>query len=128
MKAPGLQNKLYNMKRLPLLILILFIQLALINAQSVKKGKYGDGPDSIAPVGIVKGLSDEQLLETVQRQLSDSSGMAHTLIVVWRWKEVILFLQNTIGIISMKPGMNPTSVKHLLVLMLVLSAVLALVS
>jgi len=68
LKAPGLQNKLYNMKRLPLLILILFIQLALINAQSVKKGKYGDGPDSIAPVGIVKGLSDEQLLETVQRQ------------------------------------------------------------
>ena len=32
------------------------------------KGVYSDGADSIAPSGIVKGLSDEQLLETVQKQ------------------------------------------------------------
>ncbi len=31
-------------------------------------GRYGDGPDSIAPVGILPGLSDEQLMEVVQRQ------------------------------------------------------------
>ena len=33
-----------------------------------KLGKYGDGPDSIAPVGILPKLSDEQLMEVVQRQ------------------------------------------------------------
>ncbi len=37
-------------------------------SQPLSKGKYGDGPDSIAPVGIIPGLNDEQLLETVQRQ------------------------------------------------------------
>lgn len=37
-------------------------------AASLTKGKYGDGPDSIAPVGIVKNLTDDQLLETVQKQ------------------------------------------------------------
>ncbi|MDP4269694.1 MAG: hypothetical protein Q8909_06175 [Bacteroidota bacterium] len=31
-------------------------------------GRYGDGPDSIAPVGVLKNLTDDQLLETVQRQ------------------------------------------------------------
>jgi hypothetical protein len=35
---------------------------------SLSKGKYGDGPDSIAPVGVIKGLSDGQLMETIQRQ------------------------------------------------------------
>lgn len=39
-----------------------------MHAQPLKKGKYGDGPDSIPAVGIVKGLSDDRLLETVQRQ------------------------------------------------------------
>jgi len=29
---------------------------------SLTKGKYGDGPDSIAPVGIIKNLRDDQLL------------------------------------------------------------------
>lgn len=39
------------------------------NAQlSLTKGKYGDGPDSIAPVGVKRGLTDEQLMETVQKQ------------------------------------------------------------
>ena len=28
---------------------------------SLTKGKYGDGPDSIAASGIIKNLSDEQL-------------------------------------------------------------------
>lgn len=37
------------------------------SAQKIKK-TYPDGPDSIPPVGVIKGLSDEQLLETVQRQ------------------------------------------------------------
>lgn len=35
---------------------------------SLANGIYGDGPDSIPPVGVVRGLSDEQLLETIQRQ------------------------------------------------------------
>ncbi len=35
---------------------------------SLAQGRYGDGPDSIPPVGVVRGLSDEQLLETIQRQ------------------------------------------------------------
>lgn len=35
---------------------------------AVKKGKYGDGPDSIAPVGVIKGLTDDQLMEVVQKQ------------------------------------------------------------
>jgi len=37
-------------------------------AQPLFKGKYGDGPDSIAPVGIRKGLTDAELMETVQKQ------------------------------------------------------------
>ena len=37
-------------------------------SQPLTKGKYGDGPDSIAPVGVTKGLSDEQLMEVVQKQ------------------------------------------------------------
>ena len=41
---------------------------SVLFAQKDRKGKYGDGPDSIAPVGIIKGLTDEQLLETVQKQ------------------------------------------------------------
>lgn len=41
---------------------------SLLQAQSLSKGKYGDGPDSIAPVGIIKNLTDDQLLEVVQRQ------------------------------------------------------------
>lgn len=45
------------------------ILLAIIAAfQALAQGRYGDGPDSIPPVGVVRGLSDEQLLETIQRQ------------------------------------------------------------
>src|ERR1700742_500350 len=36
--------------------------------KSLTTGKYGDGPDSVAPVGIVKNLTDDQLLEVVQKQ------------------------------------------------------------
>ncbi|MCA0396281.1 MAG: beta-glucosidase [Bacteroidetes bacterium] len=39
-----------------------------LQAQPVKKGKYGDGPDAVPISPVVKGLSDEQLLETVQKQ------------------------------------------------------------
>lgn len=43
--------------------------LAIIAAfRALAQGRYGDGPDSIPPVGVVRGLSDEQLLETIQRQ------------------------------------------------------------
>ncbi|MFV0604533.1 MAG: glucoamylase family protein [Niabella sp.] len=38
------------------------------NSASLTTGQYGDGPDSIAPVGVKKGLADEQLMETVQKQ------------------------------------------------------------
>jgi hypothetical protein len=54
---------------------IVLIALAVngVNAQgkkplSLTKGKYGSGPDSIAPVGIIKGLTDDQLMEVVQKQ------------------------------------------------------------
>jgi hypothetical protein len=41
---------------------------AMAQPRSLTKGRYGDGPDSIAPVGIIKGLTDSLLLETVQKQ------------------------------------------------------------
>lgn len=50
---------------------ILFSLLAIASlsyAQALTKGKYGDGPDSIAPVGIIKNLTNDQLLEVVQKQ------------------------------------------------------------
>ena len=45
---------------------LLFINLLFV--QQAKKGRYGDGPDDVPIVGVIKGLSDEQLLETVQKQ------------------------------------------------------------
>lgn len=56
------------MKIFPVLSWLLTCSPVLLFAQVDPKGKYGTGPDSIAPVGIVRGLSDEQLMETVQRQ------------------------------------------------------------
>lgn len=50
------------------IIIICLVSSFAISAQKGKNGKYGDGPDSISPVGIIKGLTDEQLLETVQKQ------------------------------------------------------------
>lgn len=35
---------------------------------STNKGNYGDSPDAVAPVGIIKGLNDDQLLDIVQKQ------------------------------------------------------------
>jgi hypothetical protein len=60
------------MKRL-LCVCSLFAFVLAIQAQTKlitlsSKGKFGDGPDSIPAVGVIKGLSDDQLLETVQRQ------------------------------------------------------------
>lgn len=55
------------MKKILLLLLLASLQ-GLAQKKPLTIGRYGDGPDSIAPVGIIKGLSDEQLLETVQRQ------------------------------------------------------------
>jgi hypothetical protein len=55
------------MKKL-LFVFLTTICMLSISAQQKKMGKYGDGPDSIPPVGIIKGLSDEQLMETVQKQ------------------------------------------------------------
>lgn len=46
----------------------LFFVFAVCHAQILNKGRYGDGPDTIAPAGVIKGLSDEQLMETVQQQ------------------------------------------------------------
>ena len=55
-----------------ILIIIPFIfsqvLLAQKNSISTVKGKYGDGPNAVAPVGIIKGLSDDQLLDVVQKQ------------------------------------------------------------
>lgn len=55
------------MKKLICFIVIIATAL-FISAQSLTKGRYGDGPDSIAPVGIIKRLTDDQLLETIQKQ------------------------------------------------------------
>lgn len=54
-------------KTLNLLLCGLLIHLAA-PAQNSRAGKYGDGPDNVPAVGVIKGVSDEQLLETVQRQ------------------------------------------------------------
>src|SRR5215212_8148535 len=45
-------------------ICVVFLSATLI-AQKNKNVSY---PDSIAPVGIIKGLDDDQLLEVVQKQ------------------------------------------------------------
>ena len=55
------------MKRLAFLLIISTL-VTLASAQPVKKGKYGDGPDDVPVVGVIKGLTDQQLLETVQKQ------------------------------------------------------------
>ncbi len=55
------------MKRLTCSLAALLL-ISFSFAQQTKKGKYGDGPDDVPVVGVIKGLSDEQLLETVQKQ------------------------------------------------------------
>ena len=59
------------MKKSFLTYIVLF-GIISINAQtkltSLTTGRFGDGPDSIAPVGIIKNLTDYQLLEVVQKQ------------------------------------------------------------
>lgn len=59
-------------QRIIQLVFWILLTPAMVPAQSKKSalttGRYGSGPDSIAPVGILQHLSDEQLLETVQRQ------------------------------------------------------------
>ncbi|MGZ3951361.1 MAG: glucoamylase family protein [Flavisolibacter sp.] len=50
------------------IFICLLLSVSSLCAQTSTKGKYGDGPDSIAPVGIIKNLTDDQLLEVVQRQ------------------------------------------------------------
>jgi Uncharacterized protein conserved in bacteria len=47
---------------------VVFICLITISAQSQNKNITSWYPDSIAPVGIIKGLSDSELLDVVQRQ------------------------------------------------------------
>ncbi len=57
------------MKKSVLLFFTLFIAFSLhAQNKSLTTGKYGDGTDSIAPVGIIKNLTDDQLLEVVQKQ------------------------------------------------------------
>ncbi len=55
------------MKRLTCLLTTLLV-ISFSFAQSSKKGKYGDGPDDIPVAGVTRGLSDDQLLELVQKQ------------------------------------------------------------
>jgi hypothetical protein len=74
--------KIEFMKRLLCYFPFLFylsIAAAQVKSISLTKGKYADGPDSIAPVGIIKGLTDDQLMETVQKQTFVFSGTALTL-------------------------------------------------
>ena len=56
------------MRKISIILLISSLAVLSLQSQTHTKGKYGDGPDSIAPVGIIKGLSDDQLLEVVQKQ------------------------------------------------------------
>ncbi|HTH56176.1 MAG TPA: glucoamylase family protein [Cyclobacteriaceae bacterium] len=51
----------------PVLGFVLIFVTTVVLSQS-QKGKYGDGPDEIPVAKVVKGLTDEQLLETVQKQ------------------------------------------------------------
>ena len=64
-------NKKNMLARYLLIIVFLFFGQELFaqkNLISSAKGKFGDGPDAVAPVGIIKGLSDDQLLDVVQKQ------------------------------------------------------------
>jgi len=49
---------------------VLFAQNKKVIREGISKNVdyYLNNPDSIPPVGIIKGLSDGQLLETVQKQ------------------------------------------------------------
>ena len=51
-----------------ILLSIAFLSGAQPKSLALTKGKYGDGPDSIAPKGLIKGLSNDALLELVQKQ------------------------------------------------------------
>jgi hypothetical protein len=51
-----------------LLCLFTVLSVCFLSVAQNKKSTYADGPDDIPAVGIIKNLTDEQLLETVQRQ------------------------------------------------------------
>jgi hypothetical protein len=51
-----------------LLSIAILCYSASLYAQKTKQKGGRTYPDSIAPVGIIKGLNDDQLLEVVQRQ------------------------------------------------------------
>ena len=60
-----------------------FIWMAILcgstlTAQVNKKNASRTYPDYIAPVGIIKGLTDEQQLDVVQKQTFGSSGTVLT--------------------------------------------------
>ena len=51
-----------------ILLFSAFVSDAQPKSLALTKGKYGDGPDTIAPKGLTKELSDDALLELVQKQ------------------------------------------------------------
>jgi hypothetical protein len=66
LKARGLNKQFAMVKRI-ILFLIAFAACGFLYSQKIKK-RVTIYPDSIPPVGIVKGLSDSALLDIVQRQ------------------------------------------------------------
>ena len=54
------------MKKRLLFILLLVLPVTFLKAQVKKKGVLSR--DTIAPVGVIKGLSDSALMDVVQRQ------------------------------------------------------------
>jgi hypothetical protein len=65
--------------------------------------KEADGyPNSIKPVGIIKGLSDTALLEVVQRQTFRYSGICSSCERTIREKEATPSEANIFGIMPMK--------------------------
>ena len=55
--------------RLIIASLLLSISImSLAQKKTIGKGKYGDGPDSIPPVSVLPNLTDDQLLDVVQKQ------------------------------------------------------------
>ncbi len=75
-------------------------------AQKTKQYNAIANKDSIPPVGIIKNLSDSELLDVVQRQTFRFFWHGAHPVSGLHWKEITQCMQNIIGIILMKHGMN----------------------
>src|SRR5579883_542882 len=81
-------------------------------AQSVPNEYSVDPDNSIKTVGIIRNLSDEELLEIVQRQTFRYFWHYAHPGAAWREKGAIPLRRTSIWITSMRQMMNQTSAKE----------------